>query len=190
MADGGMLVFGLRHVYPIKKELDHVYNVLKGSDAVVYNNTRALGFEPVLHVYYEDEDEALQGVTVDRVLDSYCVDEGRTVLDDVQEQGGIPVCQGEGKGDSDFFDEDLDSDAVKVEWITPLTTYFRQEGTYATFGNEPMVRWAYGNICMVVRIGKAGDRLGGVRTAEGGKEKVTRKRTRSESDSDSSSSSS
>ena len=37
MADGGTLAFGLRHVYLIIKEsLEHVYNVLKGSDAVVY----------------------------------------------------------------------------------------------------------------------------------------------------------
>jgi len=38
MADGGTLGFGLRHVYPIEKNLEHVYNVLKASDAVVYQS--------------------------------------------------------------------------------------------------------------------------------------------------------
>ncbi len=57
MADGGTLAFGLRHIYPIDNSLKHVYNVLKGSDAAVYRSMRALGFDPVLYVYYEDEDE-------------------------------------------------------------------------------------------------------------------------------------
>ena len=45
MADGGTLAFGLRHVYRIKKSPNHVYDVLKGSDAV-YQSVRALGFDP------------------------------------------------------------------------------------------------------------------------------------------------
>ena len=36
MAGGGMLAFGSRHVYPIDDSLKYVYDVLKGSDAVVY----------------------------------------------------------------------------------------------------------------------------------------------------------
>lgn len=26
-------------------------------------------------------------------------------------------------------------------------------------GNEPAMEWAYGDVCLVVRVGKAGDRL-------------------------------
>jgi hypothetical protein len=47
MAEGGTLAFGLRHVY----------NSLKGSDAVVYQSVRALGFEPVFYVYYDDKNK-------------------------------------------------------------------------------------------------------------------------------------
>jgi hypothetical protein len=44
MAEGGTLAFGLRHVYPIKDDLNHVYKILKGSDAVVYQRVLALGY--------------------------------------------------------------------------------------------------------------------------------------------------
>jgi hypothetical protein len=38
LADGGTLAFGLRHVYPIENNLEQVYSVLKGGDAVVSHN--------------------------------------------------------------------------------------------------------------------------------------------------------
>ena len=49
LAEGGTLAFGLRHVYPIKRDLAPVYDALKASDAVIYKSVRALGFEPVLY---------------------------------------------------------------------------------------------------------------------------------------------
>ena len=42
MAEGGMLAFGLRHSYPFKYDLYIVYDILKGSDAVVYQSMRGL----------------------------------------------------------------------------------------------------------------------------------------------------
>jgi hypothetical protein len=165
MADGGTLGFGLRHVYPIKESLDHVYDVLKGSDAVVYRSMRTLGFKPVLYVYYnkgendEDEegeegDELTEGAMVDKLIhidDVY----DKPALDAVFEKGGIPVRE-DGvamRGDSNS------KDAEPVEWVTPLTTYNRQECPYEYLGNQPPVAYAHGDVCMIVRIGKAGDRL-------------------------------
>jgi len=160
MADGGTLGFGLRHVYPIKESLSlkHVYNVLKGSDAVVYQSTRALGFEPVLYVYYdEDEDnDAFQGAMVDRLIDFDSVCEGETVVGAVQEKGGIPVREA-GVEMHDDFDS---MDAEPVEWVTPPPmTYNRQECAFVSYGKGPTLSWAYGDVCMIVRIGKAGDRM-------------------------------
>ncbi|KAI0271798.1 hypothetical protein BGY98DRAFT_1189584 [Russula aff. rugulosa BPL654] len=159
MADGGTLAFGLRHVYPIKEGLEHVYDVLKGNDAVVYQSMRALGFDPVLYVYYGDDGDdseyrnSLEGVMVDTLVhfcDSYSEEE--SVLDIVQGRGGIPVRQEDGD-DSDLKDPET------VEWVTPLTTYNRKQDAFATYGNSAALSWAYGDVCMIVRIGKAGDRL-------------------------------
>jgi hypothetical protein len=157
MADGGTLGFGLRHVYPIKESLNHVYNVLKGSDVVVYQSMCALGFEPVLYVYYDEDarDDALEGAMVDELIDFSDVFDGRAV-DLVQEAGGIPV-----REDRVELDDDSSSlkDPEPVEWVTPLTTYNRQEAAFVSYGNDPTLDWAYGDVCMIVRIGKAGDRM-------------------------------
>ncbi|KAF8495793.1 hypothetical protein F5888DRAFT_1635470 [Russula emetica] len=40
MAEVGTFAFGLRHVYPVERDLKHVYKVLKGSDAAVYQKHR------------------------------------------------------------------------------------------------------------------------------------------------------
>ena len=46
-----------------------------------------------------------------------------------------------------------------MEWVTPMTIFSRQESTYNTYGNEPIEKIAYWNLCLVVRIGKASERL-------------------------------
>ena len=157
MADGGTLAFGLRYVYPIEKNLKQVYNVLKGSDAVVYQSVRALGFDPVLYVYYDENfGDRPQGAMVHKVIE-FLTDYGVALaVDVVQAQGGVPVRQDGGSmyGSGPDFDY-----PEPVEWVTPLTTYNRQEGAFVTHANRPALNWAYGDVCMIVRIGKAGDRL-------------------------------
>ncbi|KAI0277142.1 hypothetical protein BGY98DRAFT_1107893 [Russula aff. rugulosa BPL654] len=148
MADGGTLAFGLRHVYPIKESLKHVYDVLKGSDAVVYQSMRVLGFDPVLYVYYEDDEDD---------EDEDCNPPLGAMADTHHwlASGGIPVRQDGGKMNDASEIKDLEL----VEWVTPLTTYNQQEAAFTTYGHKAGLKWAYGDVCMIVRIGKAGDRL-------------------------------
>ena len=160
LADGGTLAFGLRHVYPIKNDLKHVYKILKGSDAVVYQSVLALGYEPVLYVYYGD-----RGVMIDKVVDfsnwmeSFCSQEGPQIDDVVQMEGGVLV-HPEGVPISYYPYMEVDV-PEGVEWVTPVTEFNRKSDAvvigYA--GNEPAMDWAYGDVCLVVRVGKAGDRL-------------------------------
>ena len=46
-----------------------------------------------------------------------------------------------------------------VEWVTPVETFNRKGSAFATYGNSPELNVAYGDICLVVLIGKAGERL-------------------------------
>ncbi|KAH9984428.1 hypothetical protein BJV77DRAFT_1090619, partial [Russula vinacea] len=145
MAEGGTLAFGLRHVYPIKRKLERnylhrIYYVLKGSDAVAYQNAFTLGFEPKLYLYYEWSGSPL-GVIIDK-------------------EGGILVAQGgTSRRDAIELDERFDSPEL-LEWVTPMTTFNRQVDAYSTYGEKNLeLRWVYGYVCLVVRIGKAGDRL-------------------------------
>jgi hypothetical protein len=161
LADGGTLAFGLRHVYPIKKSLEHVYSILKGSDAIVYESVRALGFQSVLYVYYEDEDECRGGL-IQEILDFswVMIGDNGNMINIVCREGGIGVHQ---RGWEPHVDDD-DEVMLKetVEWVTPImTTFNRKGGAYATLENliEPVLNVAYGDVCLVVHIGGAGDRL-------------------------------
>ena len=46
-----------------------------------------------------------------------------------------------------------------MDWVTPVTTFNRKTGAFATYGNEAILEMVYGDVCLVVRIGKAGRRL-------------------------------
>ena len=162
LGDGGTLAFGLRHIYPIKNSLKHVYNALKGSDAVVYQSVRALGFQPVLYLYYEMEDETysgsrtLKGALIDKMVDfstMYYYDEVN-IAKTVGEKGGIVV-------DQECWKDNDDGEMPEetVEWATSVATFNRKGSAFATFGNEAVLNVAYGDVCLVVRIGKAGERL-------------------------------
>jgi hypothetical protein len=137
---------------------------LKGSDAVVYQSVCALGFEPVLYVYCDDSarNSPPTGVIVDQ-LSGFCVayDSEESISHILQnEQGGIRVCQDGAEIFEDCYCHRCGS-IETVEWVTPMTVYNRQKEAFVSYddGNELSLNWAYGNVCMIVRIGKAGDRL-------------------------------
>ena len=186
LAYGGTLAFGLRHVYPINERLNRtdddddgddddddedddeenrtplkpVYGALKGSDAVVYQTVRALGFQPMLYMYYEwtTPNGILEGAVVDKVIDFNNTAQWSSVMDItriVREEGGVVVCREEWEIDEECGYENSE----RVEWVTPVTTFNRKKGAWATYGNEPMLEVAYADLCLFVRIGKAGERL-------------------------------
>jgi hypothetical protein len=162
---------GLRHVYPIEGDLKHVYNVLKGSDAVVYQSVRAIGFEPVLYMYYDNDwFDPAEGVLIDRVVDftGFEDPEDRDLMDFLHGEGGILV-----NVDRDLLrreytrmDEFLYATAEQVVWVTPQTTINEKQDAYISYGNEATLGFVYGDVCLVVRIGEAGDRLAYPRVAE------------------------
>jgi len=168
LRNGGTLAFGLRHVYPIKNSLKHVYKALKGSDAVVYQSVRALGFEPVLYLYYETEssysNSIFKGALIDEVLDFSTVyyAEEVDIVKTLRKKGGIVVDQECWEHDED----DGETPEETVEWVTPMATFNRKGSAFATYFYEPMLNVAYGDVCLVVRIGKAGDRLGYPRVSQ------------------------
>jgi hypothetical protein len=161
LAEGGTLAFGLRHVYPMKDDLKHVYNVLKGSDAVVYQSVCAIGFEPMLYIYYSHDGltAEAEGVLIDRAVNftQYYDPEGQNLVEFLHSEGGIVVSRERERLREQG--ESLYATAEQVEWVTPMTTINRKEDAYIYYGNESTLDFVYGEVCLVVRIGKAGDRL-------------------------------
>ena len=164
LPQGGTLAFGLRHIYPIdpltRRPLEPIYGALKGSDAVVYQTVRALGFQPVLYLFYEwtTPNGFPEAAVIDNVIDFHGSrnDEVVDIIKSIRYKGGIVVCEEGWKIDPEKGYENPE----KIEWVTPVTTFNRQKGTYAaTYGNEPSVEVVYADLCLFVRIGKAGERL-------------------------------
>jgi len=184
LAYGGTLAFGLRHVYPINDENDEdededededddddddeeissplkpIYGALKGSDAVVYETVRALGFQPMLYMYYEWTTPSVirEGAVIDKVIDFNYAEHSDSTVDitmAVREEGGIVVSQENWEIDEVYGC----ANPERVEWVTPVTTFNRKKDAYATYGNEPQLTFVYADLCLFVRIGKAGERL-------------------------------
>jgi len=165
LPDGGTLGFGMRHVYPIKDNVKHVHDLLKGSDAIVYRSARALGFEPLLYMHYEWEPpgmDSTEGVLIERLIRPSEYDnpddEGEVdVTKRLRKEGGIILC-----AEPDFYRGELGAydKPETIEWVTPQTTYNELNITIpTTLANEPGGGCVYGDLCLVVRIGKAGERL-------------------------------
>jgi len=162
---GGTLAFGLRHIYPIGNDLnhpsplEHVYGALKGSDAVVYQTFRALGFQPVLYMYYEKTrwPDFREAAVIDKLVDfngSESCNDSVDIIKTIRYEGGIVVCQEGWKTDPKYGYENPE----RVEWVS-MTTFNCKEIRYATYGNQPTLNLAYADLCLFVRIGKAGERL-------------------------------
>ncbi|KAI0302514.1 hypothetical protein BC826DRAFT_965854 [Russula brevipes] len=147
LPDGGVLGFGLQHVYQIKGKgdpsLGHVYGLLKGSDAALYRAAHSLGFEPVLYLYYKQDGDA--GL-IDRVLDFESCGELEAPIRFLLYHEGVAIR--------------LNRKIVTpVNWVTPVTTFNSLSSAYVHYGNEASLGMAYGNLCLIVRIGKMGERM-------------------------------
>jgi len=156
LPDGGTLGFGLRHIYPIEYGIKHIYDLLKGSDSVVYRSARALGFEPLLYMLYEQQRRGMDSIEGGLIEDRIKFEDWEPdVAKVVRSKGGIVVCQ-----DPDvYLNEDGAYDRPeKIEWVTPKTTFNEQESRFIQM-DEYEVGFVYGHLCLVVRVGKAGERL-------------------------------
>jgi hypothetical protein len=160
LPNGGVLGFGMRHVYQVKSSpdgLQHIYGLLKGSDATVYHSLRALGLEPVLYLNYRNDNHRYAGpesVMINKIpkFDSYCQ------VDDL-----FDLLQG--------FDGIVIPSEEQVTWVTPETTFSSLTSAYAAYGNEGTVGYAYGVVCLIVRIGHVANRLVNHEAAQGKKRK-------------------
>jgi hypothetical protein len=168
LPNGGTLGFGMRHVYPIVNTKDHpnplepIYGALKGNDALVYQAAHALGFQPVLYMFYKLPRvySNFSGIVIDQVIDTSCegIDkEISGVYSVLLHEGGLEVCQNGGDSDN-WYEKSIE----RVEWVTPVKAFNRHQSTfgmYGKLGNEPAMGVEYADLVMFVRIGKAGGRM-------------------------------
>ncbi|KAI0051425.1 hypothetical protein FA95DRAFT_1580623 [Auriscalpium vulgare] len=147
LPEGGTLGFGLTHAYPVKtqKTLDPLYPLLKGSDAVVHRACTELGLSPKLYLLRRST-----GI-IDKPLDPTIYDDEDvpTPVHMLEQEGGLVL--------SGFYYKGSRVDE-QVQWVTEVTDITRHGGAYMAHGNQSTLEYAYGDVCMIVRVGKAGDR--------------------------------
>lgn len=151
LPEGGRLGFGLSFSYPVNSRIPFkdLIESLKGSDALITQACWELSLKVSLKAIYKDR----------RVLE-YMVGRVVDLGDQLVFDGLSEVLQHRYKGRPIYNIEggNRNSKAVPVLWVTDLTTHSRAEKPYTSYGNEASLDWAYGDLCLMVALPRAGKR--------------------------------
>ncbi|KAI0747534.1 hypothetical protein C8Q74DRAFT_1452974 [Fomes fomentarius] len=165
--DGGHLMFGLSHQYPIapttkddvaRQALQGVLRRLKANDAVIYKVMRELSLHAspqILYLCKQEYSRYYVEVACDRVIP---LDQmGR-----VEEPVWNAMCQKGGMllSRPSYYDEMYDPPITRVKWVTKGPKFVRNKTTFIAYGNEASVGVVYWWVYLLVRVGPAGDRSG------------------------------
>ncbi|KAH9910644.1 hypothetical protein B0H21DRAFT_714459 [Amylocystis lapponica] len=168
---GGHLMFGLRHQYPVdldtyyprrdnKAALQAMVAYLKGSDAAILRVCRELVLKISLQLVFEDEVEGYrdeQGrykpakllVACDQVVNLASDSAGDSELFDL-----LRECY-DGKLLTSYEDDKADIDVL---WATRLPKFNRLKAMYPAYGNEASLQHTYAHLCLLVDIGEVAKR--------------------------------
>jgi len=164
LPDGGMLGFGLAHLYPVtfETELREMTNYLKGEDAHVYRAFRELQLQPSLQMIYNDYQDGLEcGIMLDKIVRSPSYDyEVESYWNALIGLGSVSVNKTE-DATSDLPDWTTNDDdrEFTITWISPFNGWNQLQDFYMAYGNEVSADYIYCSPCLVVHIPAASDRV-------------------------------
>ncbi|KAL5528027.1 hypothetical protein ACEPAF_7163 [Sanghuangporus sanghuang] len=145
---GGLLGFGLQHLYPVFKSTwasrgNLVHPHLKGFDALVLSVCREAGLKT--RIYFFVEDAIVSENVPDHTLEDYFVDEILNNFD------GKPVTEKYARGHR----------VHPITWVTKNTAFNHHLIDYAgedTLGNEANIEHAYAELVLIANVGPAKER--------------------------------
>ena len=176
LPNGGMLGFGLRHMYPFptvwsygdEDPLSSLGDCLKGGDDALFEACSALGLSPYLHLFYEDCGESImmdgmvdfgqEAVGEDISLESALLDDGGTAVRSTffsTESYERELARHKWPWEK----EDRDDDKMDVYWVTETESWNGPRTQYLATGNEAALDYLYMSICLLARIGPSGRRI-------------------------------
>ncbi|KAK0434258.1 uncharacterized protein EV420DRAFT_420033 [Desarmillaria tabescens] len=141
-----------------KEQLSQIVDFLKGSDASIFRACQGLSLEPTPHIIYRPRgygavymlDHVIQNLDAQGELELDYLDtelQRLGTLISTTERWARPPRTHEG------------SEALpEIVWVTPLTTFNRMDSNYIRYGNEASMGYLYGDICLIVKVGKPGNR--------------------------------
>ncbi|VDB86884.1 unnamed protein product [Peniophora sp. CBMAI 1063] len=141
LPDGGLLVFGLRHMYPVttNTNIAKTSKWLKGVDRLLWNLLARMDLAPAMQLLYESygwRDQDPRGL-IGEVADLDNIEEEWDASDVVKREGTLKA-----EGIS----------RKNVVWVTPVTKLTRIEQAHTTYGNEAQTDWAYADLCLIARV--------------------------------------
>ncbi len=170
LPDGGHLMFGLAHKYPLAPNLEpdskarqalcDVGSRLKANDATIYKVMHELSLPATFKILYTSKERYSSYVHVacDRVIP---LDRGGHVEKPVwrtmcKSYGGMLLSR-PGFYSSSKYDPPI---VPNVEWVTSVPRFALQTTTFMAYGNQAALDVIYWRIYLLVRVGPAGDRAG------------------------------
>ncbi|KAH9913016.1 uncharacterized protein B0H18DRAFT_1088222 [Fomitopsis serialis] len=165
---GGHLGFGLSHRYPVERRMDarccDLQTCLKGGDAVIMKVCTDLGLKSSLKFLVEDTDMTIRKGGRDVVYVAYImldrlVDTHSDMLDGpmryhLRDMGGrlvTPI-------PPEYRTNSLSKPDVLVRWVVRPKRDANLKSRFIAYGNEPSVGYEYAHLCVVVDVGKFGER--------------------------------
>lgn len=158
LLEGGHIGFGLHYKYPMERKaasadtLRYLDRCLKGSDAMIFKVCDELKLNAELMLLYEFDNFGLLLLDHEANIDGYYDDE--PVWESLIDLENAKVVE--------RFDSDDEGDEKSVDfeviWATDRKRYNQIEVQFATYGNEVMTNFVYGQFCIIVYVGPVGDR--------------------------------
>ena len=170
LPNGGNLMFGLTHQYPLAKAyptteagvkaLKDLEPRLKASDALIMRVLRECSLDASLKIVYEAQESPWSSITryvmCDGVIELPSAEQmiHGSAPEYIESEGGQLIDTASEQDDGEYIGR---KKAVPVHWVTdhPLlrTTENGFEETIQTYGNEPTVEVVYWRIWIFVRVG-------------------------------------
>lgn len=158
LPEGGHIGFGLHYKYPIEQKaasadtLRYLNRCLKGSDAMIFTVCDELKLNAELMLLYEFDSFGFLLLDHEANIDGY--HDNEPVWESLIDHENAKVVE---RFDSDDEDDEKSVDFDDI-WATDIKPYNQIEVQFATYGNEVMTNFVYGQICIIVYVGPVGNR--------------------------------
>ena len=159
LVDGGLIGFSLRHKYPIDMDvtvLSDIKHYLKGSDAAIKHACDLLSLDVSIKAVYFDENDSTNAVLLDAIVDLHSGSQQiESILDELRYYYGGQRVVDHKEGFS------VDDYSTTIVWARPLASTNKFKSAYMAYGNEASLGFAYGEVCLVVKVPPASDHVTG-----------------------------
>ncbi|PBK68259.1 hypothetical protein ARMSODRAFT_937327 [Armillaria solidipes] len=145
-----------------RNRLSQLADSLKGNDANILRACRDLGLDANIRILYRPRGDGIIYM-VDHVIPDK--DEGMYESNDLEDillksSGTLVSATDEYVQDQYRWYKNV-VQLPEIIWVTPITTFNRRDSSFIAYGNKACVGYLYGDVCLIVKVGRPGSRTEG-----------------------------